>query len=449
MAALPLARLGPSLVAGLTLLLAVTLLAPAGAQGAQETQRRSTNPTGTTSGSAANGAGNLRTSLMATADGRVKVSWRVRAGSFRRFVVRVGPSRQLASHVKTYRVGRARRTVVVRQAFGASPASGNYSFVKVIAVKRRGGTSQSPTKWIQAPITRPCTAAAADQVTVAAFNVRTWRADSAVHPVMSWTRRAPNVVSEILRSGAHAVAIQEASGQASSGFGALNQREAILGRVNLTDSDPTARWVDALDDDDYRPPPGRKPGLVGTRVFYDASKFTALASGLGRITDPAATTDSLIPWVRLRATGGNQASFVLTSNHIESGDSRKAWEIRGRQTVATVRYLQGLRARFGDPVVLAGDLNSNASTLPSNNVHSYLMAAGFYDAFASRRLVGAQYPTTNQQTFPLNITPLRRDYILTLGGVPGSCSFRNQTYQAVSQVASDHFLQVATLPLPG
>jgi hypothetical protein len=37
---------------------------------------------------------------------------------------------------------------------------------------------------------------------------------------------------------------------------------------------------------------------------------------------------------------------------------------------------------------------------------------------------------------------------MTYGPVRGSCSYTNQVYQHRSQEASDHFLQVATVPLP-
>ncbi|HTW14064.1 MAG TPA: hypothetical protein VMF51_02985 [Nocardioides sp.] len=438
-----------SLVAGTVLALGVTLL-PASAPAAESAERRNTNPTGTASGSSANRTGNLKVSLAATADGRIKVTWErsKRVRGFKKVAVKVSPSRKMNVRVKAYRVSRKRHALVVRHAFGAVAASGNYSFVKVVGYRRDGSRTASPAKWIQAPITHPCTAAPQDRLTVAAFNVRSWASDR--NQRRNWTDRGDNAVSEILRSGAHALGIQEASGSERVGFGSKPQRRWILDRLNAVDPDRSARWVDALDDDAYRPPKGRRPGLVGTRVFYDASKYRKLDAGLARIIDPAYRKDSLIPWARLQSVAGNQAPFVLTSNHLRVGvvGSRKEWKIRARQVKRTIAVLQSLQRRFGDQVILGGDLNSTANTLPYNNVHWALMKAGFYDAYASTRIAGGRFPTTQDNRFPLYRTPLRRDYLLTLGPVKGSCSYRNQVYKRRSQIASDHFLQVATVPLP-
>jgi hypothetical protein len=446
--------LSGTVVSGIALVLAVTLLAsPADARQAAQQQRRDTNPTGTASGSQVNGAGNLKVRLAPTANGRIKVSWRRPgpASRFRKVVVQVSPSRKMGTQLKSYKLGRRKQSAIVSHAFGASPASGNYSFVKVTYVRRNKSRSQSPAKWIQAPITSECTAAAKDQLTVAAFNVRTWTGTRTPGQPLYWGTRGPNVIKEILRSGAHAIAIQEASGKANIGLGPKSQREWILDELNQTDPDANARWVDALPEGAYKPPAGREPGHVGTRVFYDASKYTELASGMARVMDPVAKMDSLIPWARLQSVTGTQAPFVLTSNHLTLGNpagNLRDWKLRGRQTQQTIAHLRKLRSTYGDTVILAGDLNSTANTVPYSNAHLLLMQAGFYDAYASRRISGAAYPTTTQQVFPLPRTPLRRDYVMTLGSVKGSCSYVNQVYHRASEIASDHFLQKAVVPLP-
>ncbi|WP_193611250.1 hypothetical protein [Nocardioides lijunqiniae] len=447
--------LSATLVTGLSLLLGVTLLAaPASAGDASErAPRRDTNPTGTASGSQVNGAGNLKLRLAQTANGRIKVSWRRPgpASRFRKVVVQVSPGRKMVTKLQSYKVNRRKQSLIVSHAFGATPASGRYSFVKVIYVRRDRSRSQSPAKWIQAPITSECRAAAKDQATVASFNVRTWTGDTKPSSATYWGRRGPNVITEILRSGAHAIAIQEASGKAGIGFGPKTQQRWILDELNDKDPDTTAQWVDALPDSAYKPPAGRTPGHIGTRVFYDASKYTELDAGMDRVQDSVAKMDSLVPWVRLQSVSGTQAPFVLTSNHLAVGNpagNLRDWQLRGRQTQQTIAHLRRLRSVFGDTVVLAGDLNSTANTIPYDNAHYLLMRAGFYDAYASRRISGAAYPTTTQGVFPVPRTPLRRDYILTLGAVKGSCGYVNQTYNRAAQIASDHFLQRATLPLP-
>jgi len=451
MTACPRRRPVASLLAGTVLVLGATLLATP-VDAAEPAQRRNTNPTGTASGSSANGTGNLQVSLAATADGRIKVTWErsQRVRGFKKVRVQVSPSRKMNVKVKTYRVSRKRHALVVRHAFGAVPTSGNYSFVKVVGYRRDRSKTASPAKWIQAPITHPCTAAPQDRLTVAAFNVRSWASDRHLGPDLNWNLRGDNVVSEILRSGARALAIQEASGSERLNFGTRPQRRWILDRLNEVDPDPSSNWVDALTDDAYRPPKGRRPGLVGTRVFYDANRYRKLDAGLERIVDPAFNKDSLIAWARLQSVAGNQAPFVLTSNHLRVGvvGSRTEWEIRARQTTRTIQVMRSLRSRFNDQVILGGDLNSTANTLPYNNVHQALMNAGFYDAYATASIVGGQFPTTQDSKFPVYRTPLRRDYILTLGSAKGSCGYRNQTYGSRSQIASDHFLQLATVPLP-
>ena len=181
-------------------------------------ERRDTNPTGTLSGSSRNGASYLKLSLSSAPDGRIKVSW-VRpspASRLRKFVVQVGPNRKLDALVKSYRVGRRKQSVVVPRAAGAFASSGNFSFVKISVYRKGGGTGSSPTKWIQAPLAATCTATPANRVSVGTFNVRTWTADSASGPY-NWNIRRARVISEILRSGVHAVAIQEASGSEGQG----------------------------------------------------------------------------------------------------------------------------------------------------------------------------------------------------------------------------------------
>lgn len=435
-------RATPSLLTGV--LLAGGLAAPAAVAAPADAPRRATNPTGTAAGSQPNGAGNLKVSLTSTDDGRVRVSWKrpAPAGKLAKFVVKVGPNRQLNTRVHTYKVKGRKQSITVDRAFGTTGASGNYSFVRVTVYRKAGSHASSPTKWIQAPVASPCTAAPEDQVTVGTFNVRTWVADGRKGTSrFNWHVRGDNVIREILASGVRAIAIQEASGPSDRGFGPREQDEWILDKLNSTDGTPGARWVDALTDDDYK---GR--GLVGTRVFYDASRFTELAAGLYRISDPSAV-DSLVPWVRLQAAGGTQAPFILTSNHLDSGEKRGDYATRGRQVQKLIDILRTLQAQYGGQVVMAGDLNSTANTKPYNNVQHALLGAGLYDSYATSQITNGRYSTSNNFNFPVRPTPGRRDYIMTLGPIQGSCAYRNQAYTSVSRVASDHFLQAATLPL--
>lgn len=442
MSAPPLVRAAQALLS--TALVAGVLGVPPADAREGAAPQRATNPTGIAAGSRPNGAGNLKLSLVSTDDGKIRVSWKRPAppGKLRKFVVRVGPNRQLSSRVRTYRVSPRAQSITVDRAYGASGTSGNYSFVKVTVYRKTRTHGSSPTKWIQAPLASPCSAAAADRVSVATFNVRTWSADGRKGTSrFNWNVRGENVITDILRSGAHALALQEASGPAGVGFGARDQNAWILNRLNAIDSDRSARWVDALTDDDYR---GK--GLIGTRVFYDAHQFTKLASGLYRIKDPQAV-DALLPWARLQAVGRGQAPFVLASTHLDAGEKRADFAIRGRQVQQVIDHLRELQQAYGGQVILGGDLNSTANTAPYNNVQRALIGAGLYDSFATTRIAHAAYSTTNGFNFPVRRTPARRDYLMSLGPVRGSCAYVNQAYRQASKVASDHFLQRATLPL--
>jgi hypothetical protein len=398
------------------------------------------NPTGTLAGSRANGTAYLHLSLANTRDARLRISWRAPGGSVRRYVVRVGPNRLLDSRVRHYRVRAGRTSIVVPRAFGAAMASGNFSFVKVSVVRPSGRVGSSPTKWIQAPLGAGCSTA--NRVTVGTFNVRTWHQDSAIPSQYRWEVRGPRAVNEIIRSGARAVAIQEASGLPSQRSGGVRQTTWLLRTLNDRDPDASARWVDALPLDAYR------GGLIGTRVFYDASKYTRLAAGFSRI-GVAGAPMTFTPWARLRARDGRSAPFVLVSTHLVNGERASVVVRRNRQAEQVATVVQGLRRRFGGQVILAGDLNSTVNTKPYNTVQYALIKRGFYDSFASARIVNSRYGTTNNLHFPVRPTPHRRDYILTYGGTKGSCRYVNRAYTRAAQTASDHFMQVATVPVSG
>src|SRR4051794_11795861 len=169
-----LARVAATFAAGTVV---ASLVAVAPAHASDPTPRHRGNPTGTAAGSLANGSANLKVSLDLTADGRVKVSWTrpAPATALKRFVVKVGPNRLLDNLVKSFKVARNKQSLIVPQAFGVLPDSGNFTFVKVFVYRKTGQVGASPTKWIEAPIASTCTAAPDDQVTVGTFNIRNWQ----------------------------------------------------------------------------------------------------------------------------------------------------------------------------------------------------------------------------------------------------------------------------------
>lgn len=425
-------------------LTATALSAPVTGAGATEREQRAArgNPTGTAAGSQRNGAGNLSVGLATTGDGRIRVTWQrpAPASKLKNFVVQVGVNRSLNRQVHRYAVSRARQSIVVPTAAGATPGSGNFSYVKVTVHRPNGSRSSSPAKWIQTPIGAPCPAGS-DKATVGTFNVRTWAGDKTIRsPLFRWKARGPKVVRDILRSGAHAVAIQEASGKAGPGHGTKRQSRWLLSQLNAKDPDSAARWVDALPVNAYL------HGLVGTRVFYDAHKFTKLDAGFTRIRDPH-SPNAYTPWARLQGVGATTSPFVMVGTHLATGESSRAVRIRNRQVQGVISVVERLHSRFGGQVILGGDFNSTIDTKPANTVQQALLRAGFYDAFATHRLFNSRFPSTNGFNFPLHLSPRRRDYLMTYGGVQGSCRYVNMAYRQASRTASDHFMQVATLPV--
>ena len=140
---------------------------------------------------------------------------------------------------------------------------------------------------------------------------------------------------------------------------------------------------------------------------------------------------------------------MLVSTHLADGERGRVAARRNKQTVQVVNVVKSLRNRFGGQVILAGDLNSTVNTKPYNTVQYALLKRGFYDSFASARIVNSRFGTTNNFAFPVRATPHRRDYIFTYGGTRGSCRYVNRAYTRPSQTASDHFMQVATVPVSG
>ena len=430
---------GPRLVrlitTAVTLVLGVTLLgyaAPASAA--------TGNATGAAAGSPANGFGYLKVRLSIASDGGIAVQWTrpVKPSKLRGYVVRVGTNRKMDSKVQYHRVSRRAQSAVVPQAFGATPESGNFSFVKVDIRRRDGSRGTSPVKWIQAPVTAGCPAG--QRATVATYNVRTWNAHSDTG-ALSWTNRGPKVIEQIRASNASVVAIQEASGKGGDGFGSASQHQWIIDHLNQNSSED---WVDPVPSGLYQ---GR--GLVGTRILYDATKYENVTPGVDsglKFVTVNGTAESPLPWVRLRPLGGG-APFIMMATHLASGAKPVHFTIRGAQVAQVIAQARSLHNLYGDEVIVGGDMNSTSYQRPYDNVHYAYMQAGFYDAFATTNLSGSAFPTTNDFDFPVRPVPHRRDYILTYGGPQGSCGYRNQYYRSASDVASDHFLQVATVPI--
>lgn len=396
------------------------------------------------------GSGPFSLAISNTADGKIKVTWRTkfRPRAISAWRVATATSRSMDQHVKVVRLGKYRRSAVIPHASLVTPASGDYTFVKLYLVRPVGTSpriSGSATLWIQAPVT--VTPTAPNRVTVATFNVRTWNGETSHSVPTAWANRRARVYSTILNSGAGVVALQEASGSANLGYGPLRQRAEIVS--NLGNG-----WQ-LVDDGYYVHPatPGTVTGLQGTRIIYDSDDYDLIEHGYLDAGKPAGSNKiAWIPWARLeqKATGTRfwVLSAHLTVEQDPAGGPYKMSELRVAETRKIIAKVNTIRAAHPtEQVVVMGDMNSTIYTRPDNAVKREFVKYGFYDAFASDVITNAAWPTTNNFVFPVTPSPHRRDYILTKGPLPGAFSFKNVAYNSSSQLASDHYMQLATLPI--
>lgn len=377
-----------------------------------------------------NGARALKVKLKNRPDGRIKIHWKGKGPrkNFKHWKIITAASRDLTFEKRVFHAKGKKRKKVVPHAKGVTPASGDYTFIKIKAKRkhgRKGGSS--PTRWIQAPVT--AVPRGNDRLTLATFNVRDANLDSS--GIKAWDHRKANVFADIRASGAGIVNLQEASGQTvSRGTGNLYQLKDIEAGTGLK-----------AVSDAYYPAAGRQ----GTRILYNPSRYSVVSSGQQLL---ARKSGGLAPWTewaafREKATG---RVFYDISMHLETGQAPADEKLRQTQVGQVIALARRLAAS-GHEVVVAGDSNSTTNNKPRPLVHPAFMSAGFYDAFATRSISGQKYPTTNAFQFPVKPGPFRRDLILTLNGPRGSFWYRNMAYNSASQAASDHFLQVAQLPL--
>ena len=383
--------------------------------------------------------------------GHLKVAWT--AASSYRYTVAVSGSRVDGAPTKEYDQGSAPAgtslSMTVPNAPGATPESGAYTYVRIIA-RRSGGTTRTRWEWLlPAPVAPP---AGGDSVKVATFNIRTWGADSSQKARTSWTNRRARVVKQMVNSGAGVFLLQEASGSPKSRVaGKRWQYQDLASR--MPDRYALARRSTYT----YK---GRTAGAQGNRIIYDASRYAKRDAGYFRMPGGTIRANRWVPWVLLRSkqTG---SEFYAMSMHFKSGDDRPGsytyFRIRQTQAARMVSKAQAL-ANHGRTVYAGGDFNSTSNSLPYNGVQQAFMDAGFYDGFSTQSITNGQYPTTNGFRFPVKEQPYRRDYVLALhpkdrGDVSadrsmgGSYAFSNRVYNSESSVASDHFMQAASMPV--
>jgi len=401
------------------------------------------------------GGGFLNIKLTNVAGGKIKVTWKAKTPkkAIKKWVVRTSTSRDMKQHAKRYNRPKGARSALVSPADLVTSASGDYTFVDVTIVRRipKNVKFTSPTRWIKAPVAA-VPPAAGRSVVLGTFNVRSWNLEKGASDPYAWGKRSARVYSTIVGSGAGVVAIQEASGSDDRGYGGKNERQYNRITSDLNGLDPASQW--ALSNSvPFKVDGGIGSGRQGTRIIYKSSEYTLLDEGFWKFDGIGADDICWIPYAHLeqKATG---LRFTVLSAHLTTGNDPKGstngplWRVRNQQAQSIIDKVTAISsARPNEQVFVMGDLNSTIYTPQDNGVHRLFVRNGFYDAFASNTVTSGEYPTTNDFDFPVGPEPHRRDYILSKGPLTGSYWYTNLAYTAAASAASDHFMQVAQLPI--
>jgi hypothetical protein len=401
------------------------------------------------------GGGFLNLKLTNVAGGKIKVTWKAKTPkkAIKRWVVRTSTSRDMKQHAKKYNRPKGARSALVLPASMVTPASGDYTFIDVTIIRRipKNVTFTSPTRWIKAPVTT--VPAGASSVVLGTFNVKSWNLESGASDPYAWGARSRRVYDTIVGSGAGVVAIQEASGSDDRGYSSVkNERQYNRINSDLNAIDPASQW--ALSNSvPFKVDGGIGSGRQGTRILYKSSEYTLLDQGFWKFDGLGADDICWIPYARLQQKSTGLA-FTVLSAHLTTGNDPKGstngprWRVRNQQAQGIIDKVAATSAAYPtEQVFVLGDMNSTIFTPQDNGVHRLFVQNGFYDAFASTTVISGEYPTTNDFHFPVVAEPHRRDYILSKGPLTGSYSYRNMAYTSAAEAASDHFMQVAQLPI--
>ncbi|MFD1720835.1 endonuclease/exonuclease/phosphatase family protein [Amnibacterium endophyticum] len=182
--------------------------------------------------------------------------------------------------------------------------------------------------------------------------------------------------------------------------------------------------------------------------------------GVARWAD-SGSPDRWLSWAELQTTDGAKRTFFAVAAHFPTGGAKRIRDARARESAAVRAAIDRLA---GDkPVVLGGDLNSDALDTPKA-VNLDLVRHGWFDAAAvpAAKRKGARYPTANANgatgkdsgyaahAQKASSIARRIDYIL-LRNSPHAYAYRNVLRLdrhgdfVRSHQGSDHNLQLATI----
>jgi endonuclease/exonuclease/phosphatase family metal-dependent hydrolase len=371
---------------------------------------------------------------------------------------------------RSWNISESLRTITFTEAqvtaAGAGVATGNHLYFRFAAVNK-GSNGETTTKnypYLRAMLPKPRPASTVNgTIRVGSFNVRTARA---LQDARTWLQRAPDVATEIVKSNAGVVALQElgpgrADGQTGTTGGTPRQTDSLLtalDKVNGSKYDlvRTTPYVSS----------GVTSGTQGMRILYDNTRYILRSScpdtTSGKaysvscsIVTPILASDTeserrraAVAQFEDRATG---LRFFFVSVHLDSRHSDTvATEIRydalRKSQADTIAAAVNTLNRKNVPVIIAGDLNSWQNSRVNNSSHDSLIAQGYYDMSAAVTRTNFQYPTINH--FDTTVKPsaqgvgTRLDMIL-VKGAKGSTRFDNVMEVTDSTRPSDHNLITA------
>ncbi len=149
----------------------------------------------------------------------------------------------------------------------------------------------------------------------------------------------------------------------------------------------------------------------GTRVLYDTSRLTKIASGYQRLAPLVDKNPRYGVWAIFSdKLTGQRMFFINTHLQPTKGSSssavKKAWTTRNKQASAVLKLISA-KNPSNLPVVVTGDMNSSRGTKPSNGAYAVYTAGGLIDPlgnaddtwFATTQMGAEQAIDVNYNTF--------------------------------------------------
>lgn len=390
-------------------------------------------------------AGSIRTSRV---EGGVGVEWGPSVNATR-YRVQAGPFAGAATLPGPWLGAGVRSTVATgREVDLTVPRFGNPLVTNVVAGNvhapkkaRRGPTWQTTLPGAPAP------RADALPVTVGTYNILCDGCSASGRTARPWKERGPEIAHRLEAAGVDVAVLQEV--QNDTGEGQLYARFATTIEDTIG-GDWELNSEDRYDD-----------GVQGSRILYNAEKFTQIATETLTVPNRRADGVTHVPASVLQSIADPTVNFLVVSLHLgHGGDIRNVAQLErlGRDVRGLDDQIDDLRAQYGSageplPVVLGGDLYSNQTAERQRAVGPLrtFAAEGWWDSRQAQRLhPSTAYSSTNHfaaQKKHASGFGYRVDYLLSKG--IGTQTRRYGVHPETSDDApSDHNLVWAEFAVP-